>query len=203
MCTCRGAGPAGCARVAGEPSRPRDGTGFILARRSVHPMRFGALPRVPAAGSSPHEAPNRGSLHPALVLLGRASCSEPRGKGGVAAYVCAKVSASLWRGGADVRGRRGGAWLTPEVTPSLTSLRSAADGGGPVPGTGGGQGLSYTMANRGGPALPAASRQRAAERGEGGLLTLGSPPLFPCFASSSLPPSISSRGWAKILTPWE
>lgn len=53
---------------------------------------------------------------------------------------------------------------------------------------GGGQGLSYTMANRGGPALPAASRQGAAERGEGGLLTLGSPPLFPCFASSSLPP---------------
>lgn len=113
---------------------------------------------VPAAVSSPHEAPNCGSLHPALVLLGRASCSEPRGKGGVAAYVCAKVSASLCRGGADVRGRRGGAWLTPEVTPSLTSLRSAADGGGPVLGTGGGTGVELHNGKQGGP-CPASSFQ--------------------------------------------
>lgn len=66
--------------------------------------------------------------------------SEPRGKGGVAAYVCAKVSPKrrvvCWEG-ADVRGRSSGALLTPDVMQLLTSLRSPANGGGSRAGEGG------------------------------------------------------------------
>ena len=90
------------------------------------------------------------SSHPFCVLTElTALCqpTQPRGKGGVAADVCTKVSCRcrerrrkrrfVCLEGADVQGRTSGALLTPEVMQLLTSLRSRSEWRGPVLGKGG------------------------------------------------------------------